>query len=512
MTDRRSSIHRPRVWAAIGLTILLLLLAGLALLRAKFPFRESEVLRQFQAHTGAKAVIGKYQEVWFPPGFVAEQVTATNASGDRLTAARIFLSATYSGLIGSTKHFHRIEANGVQLTLAARPEGSGYHEHPIIESSGVKGSTVVDSIRLNDGTLTVKTSKPGSDPLTIYLKNLEVSGVGSHSTAATYNVSLHNSKPSSDIESKGRFGPIAGKPEETPIAGSFAMNNADLTIDRGISGILRASGEFKGPFRALECKGTADVPKFLVSGSVHPAHVSAQFDGTVDARIGDVVVNHVVARFLKTTVTAQGSVAEAQGGGKNIVVETAVQDGRVEDVLSLFTSKPRPAMSGPLHLKGKFTIPPGPPDFLTRLRMEGSFDILHGHFSSPKAQIPIDRLSASAAGEKKPEIMEDSPLVATDIHASVTDRNGVASLHHVVLEAPGMKGLLEGTFSLHQKQISLDGVLETTGKLSDTTGGGKGLLLKVLGPFWHRKAKVQTIPVHMGGTSAHPTFKLKFTD
>jgi hypothetical protein len=35
------------------------------------------------------------------------------------------------------------------------------------------------------------------------------------------------------------------------------------------------------------------------------------------------------------------------------------------------------------------------------------------------------------------------------------------------------------------------------------------LLLKAVGPFWHKKASVKTIPFTISGTASHPVFRLK---
>jgi len=56
----------------------------------------------------------------------------------------------------------------------------------------------------------------------------------------------------------------------------------------------------------------------------------------------------------------------------------------------------------------------------------------------------------------------------------------------------------------------MNGVLHTTGKLSDTTTSGfKSLMLRVLGLLWPRDASVKSIPFHIGGKAPHPAFKLK---
>jgi hypothetical protein len=118
-------------------------------------------------------------------------------------------------------------------------------------------------------------------------------------------------------------------------------------------------------------------------------------------------------------------------------------------------------------------------------------------------------LSGSAGGKSKREQSDNPSLAAINIRGSISDRDGVASLANIRIEAPGIQGQMEGTFALRDKSINLNGVLQTTGKLSDTTPGMKSLMLKALGPLWPRRASVQLIPFRISGTASHPTFKLK---
>ena len=222
------------------------------------------------------------------------------------------------------------------------------------------------------------------------------------------------------------------------------------------------------------------------------------------------MLKQIAASFNGTTVSASGNVMSGSDrGGKTTTLNLAIDNGRVEDLLLIFTSQAQAAMKGAIHAKAKFVIPPGPPDFLTRLGMEGAFDIAHAYFTNANAQAPIDKLSASAEGESRREETESPKVPPAEIHASVVDRKGVAYLRNVVFEAPGVVSHLNGTFGLHDKSINMDGVLETSGKLSDTTSGVKELMLKVIGPLWKKRASVKFIPYHIGGNGAHPTFTLR---
>jgi hypothetical protein len=249
---------------------------------------------------------------------------------------------------------------------------------------------------------------------------------------------------------------------------------------------------------------------FQVFGSSHPVHVATRFEATVNARTGDAVLDTIVSHFNGTTVSAIGNVMSAPDRpGKTVALDLAIREGRVEDLLLLFTSHDTAAMRGPISLTGTFTIPPGPPDFLTRLNMDGNFVITRGYFTNPNTQAPISRLSESAAGESKRAQADDPSVVPIDIRASVSDRNGIASLPNITFEAPGIRGQMKGTFTLHDRGIDFNGILQTSGKLSDTTSGVKTVMLKILGPLWPKRGSVQSIPFHIGGNASHPALRLR---
>jgi hypothetical protein len=63
---------------------------------------------------------------------------------------------------------------------------------------------------------------------------------------------------------------------------------------------------------------------------------------------------------------------------------------------------------------------------------------------------------------------------------------------------------------LRDKVLSMNGTLETAGKLSDTTSGIKTFLLKLAGPLWSKKDSIKTIPFSEMGKASHPLFRLKF--
>jgi hypothetical protein len=49
--------------------------------------------------------------------------------------------------------------------------------------------------------------------------------------------------------------------------------------------------------------------------------------------------------------------------------------------------------------------------------------------------------------------------------------------------------------TLHDRGIDFNGILQTSGKLSDTTSGVKTVMLKILGPLWPKRSQSSDYPI-----------------
>ncbi|HVW83111.1 MAG TPA: AsmA-like C-terminal region-containing protein [Bryobacteraceae bacterium] len=496
---------------AVGKMILSALLffgvsaAGAVTLVRNFPFRRDALIRRLEQRTGVKLTIGSFRERWFPPGFDAGQVRVTDREGDVLNIGAMRLECSYAGLLRNPATLDRIEVKGLRLAIDTKAGAA----RQILSS---KVGVVIGAMRIEDGAIDVSSGTDGKPPVEFLVHSLTLHDLGPDRNLR-FEVALHNPKPSGEVRARGTIGSLDAKdPGHASAAGDFTFTNADLTADDAITGLLNASGQFHGPLKMLAVKGTADVPRFEVRSSNHTVHIAARFDTTVNAMDGSAALNEIVTHFDRTTVTARGTVANDAGRpGKTLTVNATVEDGRVEDLVKLF-SRDTPGMQGAIRFQARFTIPPGPPDFLTKLRAEGEFAIRHARFTNPNAQAPVNRLSASAEGESKQEAREHPVLATAEIHGRVMDRNGVARLTHVVFATPGVQGELAGTFALKPRNVDLNGKFETSGKLADTTSGFKALIVKAMGPLWPKKGKVKEIPFTITGRAGHPVFHLKLRD
>ena len=122
-----------------------------------------------------------------------------------------------------------------------------------------------------------------------------------------------------------------------------------------------------------------------------------QFRAQVNGQNGDTLLHQVVANFLKTTVSAQGTVAgEGTQPGKTASLDLTANEGRIQDILLLFTRAERAPMSGIISFHAKVSIPPGSRPFLQKVELQGDFGINAGTFSNSNTQEGVNHMSEGA--------------------------------------------------------------------------------------------------------------------
>jgi AsmA-like C-terminal region len=321
---------------------------------------------------------------------------------------------------------------------------------------------------------------------------------------------VENPEPPGEIVTHGKFGAwTTGNPGETPISGEYTFEQADLGVYQGIAGTLAAKGKYSGALKHIDIAGTTDVPDFEVKSGGHQVQLVTQFDAFVDAIHGDTFLKRVDARFGRTNFIVDGSVAGVKGRkGKTALLNLSAPKGRIEDILGLFVKTPHAPMSGAVALKVKAEIPSGKQPFLKKVKIEGTFGVDDGSFSSSQTQKNVNELSAGARGEK----MEDAETVLTDLKGQVELEGGIAKFSDLSFGIPGAKARAYGTYNLLNETIDLHGRMRVDTKISKTETGTKSLLLKALDPLFKKKKKGEVIPVHITGTYAHPQFGLDVTD
>jgi hypothetical protein len=321
---------------------------------------------------------------------------------------------------------------------------------------------------------------------------------------------LTNAVPPGEIVTEGSFGPWhRDDPGHTPVEGRFRFEDADLSVFKGISGILSASGTYGGSLDKIDVHGDTDIPDFTVAVGGHPVPLRASYHAIVDGTNGDTRLERVHASFLNSSLTAAGGVLEVEGvKGREVVLDVIMDKARLEDVMRLAVDAPRPPMSGGLQLTTKFLLPPGEADVVDRLQLDGRFAITGGRFADPDVQRQINDMSRRARGDlDDAENRPRAPAVASDFHGRFVLANGVLRFPALVFDIPGAAVRLSGRYILRTGAIAFRGTLHMDARMSQTVTGWKSLLLKMADPFFRRGGET-VVPIRIGGTRNAPSFGL----
>jgi hypothetical protein len=291
----------------------------------------------------------------------------------------------------------------------------------------------------------------------------------------------------------------------TPVSGEYRFENADLSVFRGIAGKLSSRGTYRGVLGRIEVEGDTDTPEFTVQVSGHPIHLRTRFNAIVDGTSGDTVLDPVLASFMHTRLEARGGVVRKPGRrGKTVSLFVQTDGARVEDLLQLAVRSPRPIMTGAVDFRTKLEIPPGDIDIADKLKLDGSFNLRSGRFTSGAVQEKIEALSRRGRGEPDEESSAD---VLSDLSGRFSLRNGVVTFSELSFRVPGALVQIRGAYGLRNEQLDFRGALRLSAKLSETTSGVKSFFLKLFDPFFAKDSAGTQLPISITGTRQNPIFR-----
>src|SRR5439155_27018499 len=278
----------------------------------------------------------------------------------------------HADLVGlMRKHVTQVQLYGLEIDIPpGKGEGEGKAEGTgPAGSAGAARDVIVDNLVSTDARLVIIPGKPGKEPKTWAIHKLHMRSV-SFDRSMPFDATLTNAIPPGEIKTSGNFGPwIAGDPGATPLDGKFTFAHADLSVFDGISGILSAHGAFGGTLERIDIHGETETPQFTVAVSGHPVPLHTTYHAVVDGTNGDTILERIDGSFLKTSLVAKGGVVDMPGkAGRQVTLDIAMDQARVEDVLRLVVKSAKPPMIGALKLTTKFVLPPGHRDVVDKLR------------------------------------------------------------------------------------------------------------------------------------------------
>jgi hypothetical protein len=477
---------------------------------------------------------GKGLRIWPPAEVEGVTVPATAQTGTpapgqpliRLDEFRFHAPLHYAP--GQPIHISEVELKGLDVDLPPKSRFT----HAAANASGAEpardGASLlrfqVDSIECAGAHLTLETAKPGKLPMEFRVARMKLTRL-SAAGAMGFEAELTNPRPVGTIHATGSLGPwVIEDPGESPIAGAYRFEHADLSGFKGIAGILSSTGRYQGTLRDLVADGETDTPDFRLSHFGNALALHTQFHARVDGTDGDTWLEPVEATLGHSHFTAVGQIVRvpatpaghgkngtpAVAGGHDIALTVNVDRGRIEDFLRLASHSQTPLLTGALTMKTALEIPPGTAPVYERLKMNGSFLLDQARFTSAKLQDRIEELSLRGQGRQKDAKSAGAADVRSAMQGNFQMAGGVVTLPALKYSVPGAEIDLKGSYGVDGGALDFTGTAKLQATVSEMVGGWKGLLLKPADRYFKTAGAGTQLPIHVSGTREDPQFGIDF--
>jgi len=393
--------------------------------------------------------------------------------------------------------------DGMEITIPPKGErpdlGSG-------KSSGTGGSgVVIDQVWVRNAKLTILPRDKSKLPLEFDIHEVRLTSAG-NDVAMKYEATLTNAKPPGEIQSRGTFGPWNGPdPDQTPLKGDYKFDKADLSVFKGIAGILSSTGQFEGVLSSITARGEADVPDFRLKMAGNPVALSTKFEVLVDGTSGNTILKPVVAKLGSTDFTTSGGVIKHESDPRRTIkLDVLMPKGHVSDLLKL-AMKGSPFMEGRIYLKTSIDIPPLTTKVREKILLDGRFDVSEGKFLRSTVQDQIDSLSKRGQGQPGNELIDE---VVHRMSGTFKLENEVVSFKSLAFSVPGADVALAGAFDMDHDSLDFYGTLRLKARVSQTMKGWKRWALKPIDPLFAKDGAGTLLHVKVDGSAKEPKFGL----
>lgn len=507
---KRARWGKIRVWLTISLLGVagVLIVLNVALARAGLSTRKALVKELEQRFHADVELRGLQLRILPRPKASGEGVSIRrpeDGAAPFLAIRKLTAASGIFHLLHFPPHVQHVQLEGLEIHIPPRRQkDKAEQKQPQKRAQTLR--FVMDEV-IADGTMLQTTPKdPGKEPLTWDIRKLTLYDAGVD-RPMTFHATLHNPKPPGDIRTTGSFGPwAADDPGDTPVSGDYSFENADLSVFKGIAGILSSHGKYGGTLDHIDVHGKADVPQFALKSGGHALPLRTEFHSIVDGTNGDTELQPVNAMLADTPIVARGAVQGTPGvKGKEVILDAVIDNGKLEDVLRLAVDG-EPPLTGIVSVKTKIDIPQGQDEVVDKLRLDGSFSVRSARFTSFNIEQKITSLSRRARGEPK---KKGPGSVLSNFHGRFRLRDGLMKFSTLSFTVPGARLDLSGSFGLRKQSIDFEGTIRMEAKISQTMTGFKALLLKPVDPFFRKNGET-VIPIKIGGTRDHPSFGLRF--
>jgi hypothetical protein len=533
-TRRSRSRGRFRWLKWLGAALLVVLIAlGIAIsivLRRAEPFLRAEIVEALQERFHAHVELDSFQvsllnglrahgkglRIW-PPTHGADGTEPQKSGTPLISLQEFWFRAPLHYSPGKPVRISVVQLRGLDIDVP--PKTRSAHAEPVNSNGRKLGPAmlefVVESIDCKTAHLTLETSKPGKLPLEFDIARVKVT----HVTAdrpMQFDAQLTNPRPAGTILTSGAVGPWSiDDLGETPVAGNYRFQHADLGVFKGIAGMLASTGNYDGTLRNITVNGETDTPDFRLTDFGTPMPLHTQFRALVDGTNGDTWLQPVNAILGQSHFTVQGRVVKVPQetakngsvlpGGHEINLTVNVDRGRMEDFLRLTSKNGVPLLNGVLTVKTAVEIPPGAEPVHERMKLNGDFLLEDAEFSSTKFQNWVGELSMRGQGRPK-DAKHNGDEVRSDMQSDFTMDGGIVNLPDLKYTVPGAEIDLSGKYGLTGGTMNFMGIAKMDATVSEMVGGWKGALLKPADRIFKKDGAGTEIPIHIDGTREDPKF------
>jgi hypothetical protein len=403
-------------------------------------------------------------------------------------------------LADERKTVDTVTIQGMQISIP--PKG----RHPqTSQSTGSAPNVLIRHVRVERALISILPKEREKSPLRFHIAHLRLDSVALGS-AMKYDAALTIPKPPGEAHAGGAFGPWnAGEPGDTPLAGRYTFEHANLGVFNGIGGTLASSGDFTGSLSAIQVRGQATIPDFRLEMAGNPVPLFTQFEVLVDGTNGNTILRPVKAKLGSTAFTTTGAVIKhEQERRRAITLEVSMPEGHMRDLLRL-ASKDPPFLEGRIMLNTRIDIPPLDARVKQKLALEGRFRLREAKFLRARIQDQIDQLSRRGQGQPKNQEIDD---VVSNMSGRFRLDDQVLSFSTLSFDAPGAQVQLAGDFDMRRDLLDFHGVLKLAAKVSQTMTGWKRWVLKPADPFFAKHGAGTYLHIKVVGSPDHPQFGL----
>lgn len=492
--------RRIRISTWIAFAVLVLALTGVDLMFYFWPFRYREVHPLLEKTFQSRVDVTRYHRTYFPhPGFVADGVTLYRHGDTRIpplaTMERMEVVGTWTNLLFHPHELYQIRLEGLQVRIPPKGTEARGMDFGGGMTQQSQQKMVIETIVADGSTLDLL--RKGQPPLRFAIPALQIHNVRQNEPFQFF-ARVRIPGPQGMVEVNGSLGPLRrGDYGETPLEGTYSLEEANLSLVDHIAGHASATGHYRGTLKAVQVDGKVTIPDFR-AGSAHTVRLDGVYRLVVNGQSGDVQIEHAVVKTGDDTITASGSVA---GSPKTVDVTFQGQDCRVGELLDLVEGA-TPSVEGLVSFRARAQFRQGREPFLERLRLVGEAELSQLRLVSSGKQEKVNAFSARESKSSGGHAPGDTAEVSGQAHTRFV--NGMAYFPDIAVELPGAAAHLSGTFNLLSTQVHLAGKVELQRTVSHAVTGWKSVLLAPLDPFFRHGRVGAVVSVAVTGTANHP--------